>query len=243
MPELGTVEGEGEELETEVNGETVAAAVHCADTDRWIVMLHGFGASKDGSMRERCARAAEEGWNAARIDFMGNGESEGNFIDQDLTSRIEDVKAVIEEVEADEYVVFGVSFGGKVAFHLAAEDERCRGVIGKSPVTFKETMEPIRNATEKNGEFEFIDGKPIDMSFFEDLDSYSFNEAAEKVNVPVQIFHGGADQTVKVENSLDAVKLLEVDTTVEKLEGVKHSFTEEAERKMRESIFDWLERL
>ncbi|MFB6144006.1 MAG: alpha/beta hydrolase family protein [Candidatus Nanohaloarchaea archaeon] len=242
MPELGTGKGSSEELHAEVNGEEVAARIHRADSSRWLIMLHGFGADKGGSMAERAARAAEEGWNAVRLDFRGNGESGGDFIDQNLSSRVEDVKTVIEAAGIRSYTVFGVSFGGKVAFQLAAEDSDCEAVIGKSPVTFNRTMEPLRNATEKKGEFEFIDGKPIDRRFFEDLDSYSFEETAGKIDVPVLIFHGGSDSTVKLEDSLDAAKLLNVDLTLEKLEGVRHSFSDDAERKMRDSMFDWLER-
>jgi len=81
------------------NGEEVAAVHHKADSDKWVFFCHGFGSDKEGSYEHRCERIVEEGWNAVRFDFRGNGESDGDFIDQNLSKKIEDLKSVINFFE------------------------------------------------------------------------------------------------------------------------------------------------
>jgi len=219
--------------------EEVAAVHHETDSDRWIFFCHGFGSNKEGSYERRCEKAVENGYNAVRFDFRGNGESDGEFIDQSLTTKIEDLEAVVKHFGPEKYVFFGSSFGGKVVFHAATELEP-EAVVGKAPVTYNEIMDKFRDAVENKGEFEYIDGKPIDTSFFDEFDSYSFGEVAEELDVPVAIFHGGDDTTVHTEHSFEAAQELDVDVVVQKLEGEKHSFSESAEKFMMDEMIAWL---
>lgn len=229
-----------EERKIEVGSGKVATVKYPADSEKWFFVCHGFGGHKE--RQEYIIKAANEaGFNAVGLDFRGNGDSSGEFIEQNLSSRIEDLKAVLEEYNPEKFVLFGTSFGGKVVLHTA-EELNPEALILKSPLTFNETMESIRAAVEEKGEFSFIDGKPIDMSFFQDLDTYSFEDIAGDIDAPVLLFHGAADTTVHVEETLDAAKLLDTDVTFEKFKGVKHSFTEEAKEDMKDSISDWLER-
>ncbi len=220
------------------NSQEISAVHHKTRSDRWVFFCHGFGSNKKGSYEERCKAAVENGWNAVRFDFRGNGESSGEFINQNLTKKIEDLKAVIEFFEPENYVLFGNSFGGKTVLH-SASDLKPEKIVLKAPVTYNSIMDKYRAAVKNKGVFEHISGKPIDSSFFEDFDQYSFEETAEKIDVPVLLFHGSADTTVHPEQSLEAGKILD-DITIWKLKDEKHSFSEEAEKKMRKQMFNWL---
>lgn len=219
------------------NSEEVAAVHHEAESDNWIFFCHGFGSNKQGSMEKRAEFFQENGFNAVRFDFRGNGESDGNFIEQNLSSRIRDLKSVVEHFEPEKYVLFGSSFGGKVVFH-ATKDLAPEAVIGKAPVTYNSIMDKFRAVIEEKGRFEYIDGKPIDERFVEDLEGYDFSDVATSQTVPVTIFHGGADTTVHPENSFKAAQELDTDVSVHKFEGERHSFSDEAEKKMLETMYD-----
>lgn len=222
---------------TTVNNQKIEGIVHQSQTDKWIFFCHGFGSNKKGSYEERCNfLQREKDYNCVRFDFRGNGESEGEFINANLSSRIEDLRAVIDYFDPESCIVFGSSFGGKVAFHAALEDERIRKVIGKAPVTYNSIMDKFRSAVENKGKFEYIEGKPIDTSFFEDFDKFSFKDVEDNLEIPVLIVHGGADTTVKLENSLKAVENVDFDMRLLKLEGEKHKFSTEGENKMLEEI-------
>ena len=224
------------------NGEEISTVHHRADSSKWLFLCHGFGSNKEGSYEARAERAVQEGFNAVRFDFRGNSDSDGKFEDQHLSDKIEDLKACVDYFDPERVFLFGMSFGGKVVFH-AAEDLDAEAFIGKSPVTYNSVMGKFREAVERKGEFEVFEGKKITTGFYSDLDQYDFSEALESLNIPFSIFHGGADTTVHFENSAEAVKEFDGEAMIYKLEGERHSMSDEGEAKLREMMFAWLEKL
>lgn len=221
------------------DGEEVAAVHHEASSDNFVFLCHGFGGNKDRGNKARAKAYNETGWNTVRLDFRGNGESDGEFIEQDLSSRIEDLEAAIDYFKPERCILFGTSFGGKVVFHTAIQRD-VDGVIGKAPVTYNRIMDKFRSVIDEKGTFEYIDGKPINERFIEDLDTYSFSDVEDQLGVRVFISHGSADQTVHIENSFEALKNLDVNGELQKLRGVKHSYSDEGKRKMNGAVKAWL---
>ncbi len=228
-----------EEMIKVEKGEEVATIYHEADSNKWIFFCHGFGSDKEGSYKKRCERMVENGWNAVRFDFRGNGDSDGDFIDQDLSSRIEDLKAVVDYFGPENYCLFGSSFGGKTVLHATTSLDP-EAVIGRAPVTYNNIMEKYRAVVDNKGTFTHHEGATIDERFYKDFDTYSFEELANKIEIPVAIFHGRSDTTVHPEKSIQAVGELEADTMLELLEDENHSFSEEAEHYMLEQMTGFL---
>ncbi len=224
------------------DGEEVAAVHHEADSDEWIFFCHGYGSDKEGSYEERAKRAVEEGYNAVRLDFRGNGESDGKFIDQNLSSRIDDLKACIDFFEPEKIFLFGMSFGGKVVSH-ATEDLDVEALILKSPVTYSSIMDKFREVVEEKGSYTHFADKTIDEQFFEDFDTYSFDDVSEGLACPVAIFHGGADTTVHFENSSKAIEEFGTEALLYKLESEEHSMSDKGEEKLRDMMFVWLDQV
>ncbi|QGA80038.1 alpha/beta hydrolase [Candidatus Nanohalobium constans] len=220
------------------NGEKVAVTHEEADSDTWIFVCHGFGGNKE--RQSEYLELAEESFNVVTLSFRGNGDSDGEFIDQDLSSRIKDLEAVVNYFEPENTILFGTSFGGKVVFHTA-EDIDVDAVIGKAPVTYKEIMDKFREVVEAKGRFEYIDGKPIDESFFDDFDSYDFEELENSLYIPVAIFHGAADTTVHPEFSFEAAEKLDTSVMLDKIEGEKHSFSRDGKEYMFGQMVAWLD--
>lgn len=223
------------------SGEEISAAHHEADSDKWIFFCHGYGTDKEGSYETRAERAVKEGFNAVRFTFRGNGESDGDFIDQSLSSRIKDLKAAIEFYDPEKIFLFGMSFGGKVVLH-AAEELDVEAIVFKSPVLLNSEMDKFREVVNEKGTYTHFDDKTIDERFFEDFDNYSFEEAVEKLDMPVAIFQGGDDSTVKFERTADAVKEIDSEVMLRKFEGETHFMTDEAEEKLLDEMFWWLNR-
>lgn len=223
------------------NKEKVSAIHHEAGSEKWIFYCHGFGSDKKGNYIGRCEKAVEAGFNAVRFDFRGNGESDGEFIEQTLSRKIKDLKAVISHFGPERYVFFGSSFGGKVILHTAIDKEP-EAVIGRAPVTYNEIMKKYRSVVEEKGEFTHHPGATIDERFYKDFENNGFGEVIEKLEIPVAIFHGSCDTTVHPEYSFRAARQLNTDVLLQKLEGEKHSFSNEAEDYMRDSMISWLQR-
>jgi pimeloyl-ACP methyl ester carboxylesterase len=224
------------------NDESLVAVFHPSPepTDRWFVCCHGFISDKSGSYERRCRRAASEGYNAVRFDFRGCGESDGDFVDQTLSSRIADLRSVLDFFEVESSILFGSSFGAKTAFHTAVDDDRIRGIVGRAPVTYNRSFADKRAVVRDEGQFEYETGHVIDDRFFDDFDRYSFTDVATTVSSPVALFHGRDDESVPLRDSLDATAAFETDVLLDVFHGEGHLFSEEAEARMLEVVFDWL---
>lgn len=220
--------------------ESIAAVYHPADTDRWLICCHGFLSDKSGSYEYRCERAVEEGFHAVRFDFRGCGDSDGAFDDQNLTSRIADLRAVIDHFDPTSYVLFGSSFGGKTVFHAAAGDERIDAIVVRAPVTYNRAFDEYRRLVAEEGVLRFDDARAIDERFLEDFDRYPFADVETALDVPVAMFHGGEDNSVPSEHSFEAAEALETDVLVQKYAAEGHRFSRAAEDRMLQTAFDWL---
>lgn len=222
--------------------ERVIAVHHGVGSDIWIVFCHGFVSDKTGSYEDRAIRATEEGFDAVRFDFRGCGESDGAFRDQTMRSKLTDLRSVLDYFDPESYVLFGSSFAAKVAFHAAADADRAAAVIGRAPVTYNRTFEATRETVVQEGSVALTDEHRIDGRFFEDFDRYPFEDAAAGITVPVALFHGGADDSVAVADSVEAAETLtdRTDVFLQLLTAEGHRFSREAEHRMREQLFDWL---
>ena len=232
-------------METEhavtVTGDQTAAAVHHhAGGDDWIVFCHGFLSDKTGSYEGRCREAVDHGYEAVRFDFRGCGESDGDFADATLSARIADLEAVLEHFDPSSVVLFGSSFGGKVAFHAAVDDPRVESVVTRAPVTYAGTFDDHRAEVEAGGEVSYDDARSIDARFFEDLDRYDFADVEAGLDCPVAIFHGRDDASVAIGDSFRAAKNLDVDVLLQTYTGESHRFSRGAEARTRGQMFDWL---
>lgn len=231
--------------------ESVAAVHHGAgsSSDDWLFFCHGFRSDKSGSYERRCERAVDEGYQAVRFDFRGSGESDRAFVDATLTSRIADLRAVVDYFDPDSYALFGSSFGAKVALHAACEgrsganpsaDDRVEAVVGRAPLTYNRAFEAYRELVAEAGTLRIDDGHAIDEEFFEDFDRYDFADVAAAIDVPVALFHGTDDASVPLADSLDAAAALETDVLIQKYRGEGHIFSEAAEARLLRQTFDWL---
>lgn len=93
-------------------------------TGQAVVMMHGFGSSRDevgGLFALQAAALAAEGIASLRIDFRGYGESQGDMADTTLEGLVADAAgaraylAGLDGVDPERIGVIGYSFGAAVA--------------------------------------------------------------------------------------------------------------------------------
>ena len=208
---------------------------HPAPTDDWLVCCHGLRSDKAGSYEERCELAVEAGYNAVRFDFRGCGEAGGSFRDGHLSGRIADLNAVLAHFDPPSAVLFGSSFGGAVAFHVAAAYDRVEGVATRAPVTYTEQFLAGDDRADRARREE------LGEAFVDDVASYDFGDVVAALDVPVLVVHGGADESVPIEHSVRATGALESDVLFQKYEGEGHRFSAGGEERLRRLLVHWLE--
>ncbi|WP_254530931.1 alpha/beta hydrolase family protein [Natrinema gelatinilyticum] len=219
----------------------LVAVCHEAESDDWLFFCHGLRSNKSGSYEHRCRRAVESGYNAVRFDSRGCGESDGAFVESTLEARLIDLRHVVDHFDPGTYALFGSSFGGAVALHTAAMDERVEAVVTRAPVTTAETFDEYRGTVEREGEATFDTGERIDHRFFDDLDRHPFSDVVGRLSVPTAIFHGGSDDVIDPADSFDAARRLETDVLLERFAGESHRFSRAGEDRLLERAFGWLE--
>jgi len=213
----------------------IEAVHHGQGSGPYVFLCHGFGSDKEGSHRERADFLAENGFSAVRFDFRGNGGSTGEFAEQTLSSRVEDLVSVVKYFEPEDYALFGSSFGAKVVY-FSLEGLRPELVTVKSPALLDRVMDPYRVRVETSGAFELLPGKRVGDTLFDDLDTYSFGSV--NVSIPFQLFQGTSDNYVPVQQTREAIRSLDTRVEHHEMPGEGHSFSDAAEQEMRSA---WLE--
>ena len=111
-----------------------------------IIMMHGFGANKNGGPEWICRQFAEWGYVALRFDFRGCGESGGTRGRVIASEEVADARNAITymaaraDVDPAAIALCGSSLGGGVAVQAAAIDERVAAVIVENGVANGERM-------------------------------------------------------------------------------------------------------
>jgi Dipeptidyl aminopeptidases/acylaminoacyl-peptidases len=220
-------------------GGAVEAVRHGEGSDPCVFLCHGFGSDKEGGHRGRADFLARNGFSAVRFDFRGNGGSTGEFVEQTLSSRVEDLVSVVNYFEPEEYALFGASFGAKVAY-FSLKELQPGLVTVKSPALLDRVMNAHRVRVERGGDFEFLPGKRVGEPLFEDLNRYSFGSV--DVSVPFQLFQGTSDSYVPVQQTREAISSLDTRVEYHEMPGEGHSFSDAAEQSMRVAWIDFLRR-
>jgi pimeloyl-ACP methyl ester carboxylesterase len=100
-----------------------------------IIMMHGFGANKNGGPEWVCRQFESWGYVALRFDYRGCGESEGERGRVIAMEEVADARNAVSylagrpEVDPDRIALCGSSLGAGVAVCAAAADQRVGAVI------------------------------------------------------------------------------------------------------------------
>ncbi|MCE5286695.1 MAG: alpha/beta hydrolase [Pelosinus sp.] len=224
-----------------------------------IVCCHGFTGNKVGYNHLTLNLAnflAEKGYGVLRFDFLGSGDSEGEFsTDTVVSGWRQDLKSVLAWVNANKQfakspiILYGHSLGGLIV--LSHEDPRneiaARMVF--APVTqpisnFRDVIlgpelwakslagEPIENFFDK--------GFTLKSQFVRDLvkNDYQPVLSAGKIATPLLIVHGTADAVVPIQGSRELA---------ERYQGQKEFAVTDfdhgalgAQKKLQMTIWEWL---
>lgn len=177
------------------------------------IFAHCFTCSKDFSAVRNVSKAlASEGFGVLRFDFMGLGDSDGDFSDTNFSSNVTDLVHAAEflkkEYKAPSLLV-GHSLGGAAAIFAAAEISSIQALatIGapSNPVHVKKQFGQQAIDIENNGEGTVVlAGRDFTFKkqFFDDLEDQSCEVVASKLEgKALLILHSPQDATVSIKNA------------------------------------------
>lgn len=197
-----------------------------ANSDKGIVMSHGFTGSKEqyGKFTEVAEKLHSSGFNVLAFDFSGCGESDDDVITAE--KEVDDLNSAIDFLQAEgvrKMGLLGLSQGGWITLKKYKErkDEiACLVLI--APLTDalpgyreKKYSEKQRKKLQENDFIVFTKekGKRNRFRVPEELihkkETLDQDELLEGVDCPVLFIHGKEDGTVPIEQSERAVEKLE----------------------------------
>lgn len=233
---------------TNTQGERLDFIFHAGDPDRSeiIVLGHGVTGNKDRPFLIEMAEGwAAQGLNVIRHSWSGNGDSEGDFSDSNISKEVSDLDAIVGSLTDAGFKVCyaGHSMGGAVGVRQAARDERIHWLVSLAGIVHTKAFAEEMFGDLAPGEGLMFDkeGLILPQAYMDDLRGIgSVIEDAAKVRVPWLLLHGDADDVVPIQDSRDALaQATTADVQFVELPGVDHIFDPDAVPQVVEKVGAW----
>jgi len=173
------------------------------------VYVHGFRSHSNGEKALSIARdAMDKGRSWLRFDLRGHGLSDGEMVDQNISSGIEDLMAVSGLLRDRPLILVGSSMGGWISLLAALRNpQRVAGMVLMAPAfnfiqrNFATLPAEVLAKWRRDGRMTFPDAydrEPytVAYSLMEDAAQYDVLDTDVRLDMPEHIIHGDADEIV-----------------------------------------------
>lgn len=215
-----------------------------------VILLHGLGTSKESNTYVSMAKLlCENNIASLRIDMYAHGESQGKFIDMNISTCIESVKASLDYLKNLNFIdkkrigILGSSLGGSIALKSLSNFKLKCGVLfcpvsdfseifkqkyyGTSLVDWKQKGFLIRVFAKKKYK--------LGYNYYKEGIKFKGYEIAKKIKSPILIVHGDKDINVSVQQSKKLINLIpkSVNKKLVVIKGADHYFKVKKYRSLR----------
>lgn len=208
-----------------------------------VVIGHGLTSDRTRPWSESLSDAlAQLGVASLRVAFSGNGDSQGRFVDSNVTKEVGDLGAVLDALGDRRIAYVGHSMGAAVGVTRSAGDPRITALVSLAGMVHTAEFYERMFGGLHDGEL-LLDkpGKALGPALRDDLlELDSVAHLAREVRVPWLLVHGDADDVVPIAHSRDIVAVAPEGARLVELDGVDHSFTGAGIARMTEVVAPWL---
>ncbi|KAG6411255.1 hypothetical protein SASPL_129333 [Salvia splendens] len=126
------------------HGEKLVGILHDTGSPHLVILCHGCRSSKNDKILASIAAALEkEGISAFRLDFSGNGESEGDLQLGSYSKEVEDIRSAVEYFVGSKRSPIAVLGGDAVILYACKYHDLPAMVNLSSPCFLKSGMEEV----------------------------------------------------------------------------------------------------
>lgn len=239
-------------LAVHFDGQQLVGSAHLpVNATHALLMLHGFTGNRIEYTYFFVTLArvlAARGIAVFRFDFLGCGESDGEFAEITVASQVAQTQHLLAHV-AEHYSqyqrhVLGFSMGGLVAMQTALADiEAMRSMTLLAPAAnlaqLVESVASVNPAAQRTDCVDFL-ALEISQAFRQELAQLAPFSGLAMLNIPTLIVHGQADQAVPVEIGEQVAACLPR-ATFEAWPDADHTFARREQRlKLGERVADFV---
>ena len=218
------------------DGKRLRGFHHDALSDSTVLMFHGFTGSQPGPhfiFHKLSKRLESINISSLRFDFLGSGESDGEFEDMTFLKEVEDAESILDfsiRLGYKNIVLLGLSMGGAVASYLSGKrGNDLEGIVLWSAVGDFSIFSPqydneeTRNNLNKYGKID-IGGLYLGRNFIEEIKDISVYDKIERFKGGVLIIHGDKDDVVPVDQAYEYKKILGDRAYLGIIKGADHTY-------------------
>ncbi|MBM6930020.1 alpha/beta fold hydrolase [[Clostridium] spiroforme] len=196
------------------------------------LIFHGFTGQKTGTKFSyvQLARMLEaKGIATFRFDFLGTGESDGNFVEMTFQDELSCARIILEETLKMEnctgIYLLGHSMGGAIASELSKLYPQViqKMVLWAPAFNLPDALLYLTGQIERAKTYDH-NGFEISDEFVEDILSRNFYEHLDTYQNDLLIIHGTKDTTVPYEISKRYLQGFHKKTEFVAIEGGNHNF-------------------
>lgn len=213
---------------------TMRGFFHKPQQDKHPVCLifHGFTGQKTGTKfcYVQLARMLEaKGIATFRFDFLGSGESDGNFVDMTFQDELSCARIILEETmrmeNCTEIYVLGHSMGGAVASELAKlyPSQISKLVLWAPAFNLPYALEYLTGQVARCDVYDH-GGYEISDRFVQDILNRDFYQNLDIYQNDLLIIHGTDDTTVPYEIHEKYLEGFKKDLSFVSIDGGNHNF-------------------
>ncbi|XP_047938636.1 uncharacterized protein LOC125186328 [Salvia hispanica] len=219
------------------HGKKLVGILHDTGSPHLVILCHGCRSSKNDKILVSIAAALEnEGISAFRLDFSGNGESEGDLQLGSYSKEVEDIRSAVEYFTGSKrspIAVLGHSKGGDAVILYACKYHDLPVMVNlSSPCFLKSGMEEVfgKDIWDKLKKDGSVDANSkTEESVAEGLNTdISVTLVPIDANCRVLTVHGDADDVIPVERAKEFAKMVRNHQLII-IPGANHGYTSQHE--------------
>ncbi|RRD95922.1 alpha/beta fold hydrolase [Clostridiales bacterium COT073_COT-073] len=181
-----------------------------------VVMLHGTGSDKNevgGGYAMLASAFAKAGIASIRIDFIGSGDSTGDYKNYNFTTAVADANAACDylakmpEINRDKIGIMGWSQGGTIALLAAGQNPAFQSALtwagepDLSDMLPKEAYETAQKDGFYTMEFEWRTALNVGLQWFKEVEKTDVLKVFANSKAPVLAINGTDDTAVAPEKA------------------------------------------
>jgi uncharacterized protein len=233
-------------------GDTLSGVVHHPPDaiHGAVILCHGMESGKNSEKLVFLAETlAGRGILTLRFDFSYVGESSGKFEDITYSGEVDDLKAAYALVQSrrpGKSAIFGSSMGGTVALLFAAQEPTVAALVTLAAPLHPEKFPSRISSSEQRQQwrerrFTIYNGQRLNVSLLDDLERIDVPAAARRIECPVLILHGDADEIVPVDEAYELHTCLPGSKRLTIFPGADHRLSDPVMmRRAGGEALDWL---